>query len=272
MVKRSATIAATMFFMCGVAGASEAPRIDRVISPNVLVIEQGDKAAITEIAGNPVYYCGLKAFKRWAEPLLRQQVYEDDKGDLEVMVDNRSVSLKTLLVENGWLAPTELDDAAQAALTERRGGWNCASAELPFALMHRTVDPKILAGIALNESAYDGRPWPWTLNVAGRGYFFRSREGAYRAVRTLLSEGRCDFDVGIMQINWCYHHQRFSSAWDSLSPATNIHVAEDILTENYGKTHSIAQAIEYYHSANPIPGREYLSRFARHFVQLENGL
>jgi hypothetical protein len=68
---------------------------------------------------------------------------------------------------------------------------------------------------------------------------------AYRAVETLLSHGRCDFDVVIMQINWCSHHQRFSSAWDALSLATNIHVAEDILNENYDKTHSIAEAIAY---------------------------
>jgi hypothetical protein len=261
-----------MSLICGFATADEAPRIAQVISPDVLVIEQGEKAGITEIAGTPVYYCGLDAFKRWAAPLLRQQVYEDDSGNLDVMVDNRPVSMKSLLIENGWLQPAELDDEAQAAITERRGGWNCASTELPFALMHRSVDPRVLAGVALNESSYGGRPWPWTLNVAGRGYFFRSREAAYRAVQMLLAHGRCDFDVGIMQINWCYHHQRFSSAWDALSPATNIHAAEDILNENYGKTHSIAEAIAYYHSANPMPGREYLSRFVQHFAQLENGL
>jgi Transglycosylase SLT domain len=188
------------------------------------------------------------------------------------MVDDRPVSIQSVLVQNGWLRPVELDDTAQAAIAERRGGWACASTETPFALMHNTVDPKVLAGIALNESAYDGHPWPWTLNVAGRGYFFRHREGAYRVVEDLLSHGRCDFDVGIMQINWCYHHQRFRSAWDALSPATNIRVAEDILNENYSKTHSVSEAIAYYHSANPVPGREYFSRFVQHYAQLENGL
>jgi hypothetical protein len=272
VTKRIGALVVLMSLACGLADAGEGPHIVQMISPDVLVLAQGEKAGIKEIAGTPVYYCGLDAFKRWADPLLHQRVYEDDDGNLDVMVDNRPVSLKSLLVDNGWLQPVELDDDAQAAVTERRGGWNCASTELPFALMHRTVDPKVLAGIALNESAYNGRPWPWTLNVAGRGYFFRSRERAYRAVETLLSHGRCDFDVGLMQINWCYHHQRFGSPWDALSPATNIHVAEDILNENYSKTHSIAEAIAYYHSANPVPGREYLSRFVQHFAQLEYGL
>jgi hypothetical protein len=257
---------------CMSVNAGEVPRIARVISPGVMVVAQGTKEDIAEIAGKPVYYCGLDSFRQWAHALLYQPVYEDKNGALDVVVDNRAVALQGLLVETGWLQPDTLDDAAQAAITERRGGWGCASTETPFALMHHTVDPKVLAGIALNESAYDGRPWPWTLNIAGRGYFFRHREGAYHVIEYLLSQGRCDFDVGIMQINWCYHHQRFHSAWDALAPATNIRVAEDILNENYSKTHSITEAIAYYHSANPEPGREYLSRFVQHFAQLENGL
>jgi hypothetical protein len=272
VIKRATALLLLLAFGCVIANAADKPCIARVISPSVIVLTQGDKADITEIEGKPVYYCGLDAFRRWAHPLLYQQVYEDGQGNLDVMVDDRVVSIQSLLVENGWLQPDDLDDAAQAAITERRGGWNCASTETPFDLMHRTVDPKVLAGIALNESDFDGHPWPWTLNVAGRGYFFRHREGAYHVVQYLLSQGRCDFDVGIMQINWCYHHQRFQSAWDALAPATNIRVAEDILNENYSKTHSIAEAIAYYHSANPEPGREYFSRFVQHFAQLENGL
>jgi hypothetical protein len=272
VTKRAAALVLLTALSCVFANAGEEPSIARVISPSVILLKQGAKADIAEMPGKPVYYCGLDAFKQWAHPLLGQLVYEDGKGNLDVMVDGRAVSIQNLLIDGGWIQPTELDDAAQAAITERRGGWNCASTETPFDLMHHTVDPKVLAGIALNESAYDGRPWPWTLNIAGRGYFFRTREGAYHVIQYLLSQERCDFDIGIMQINWCYHHQRFSSAWEALAPATNIRVAEDILNENYSKTHSITEAIAYYHSANPELGREYVSRFVQHFAQLENGL
>ena len=138
--------------------------------------------------------------------------------------------------------------------------------------MHRTVDAKVLAGIALNESGRNGRAWPWTLNIAGQGFFFRTREDAYRVVQSLIAHGRSDFDVGIMQINWGYHAHRFASPWDALAPATSIRVAEDILNENYSKTHSVAKAIAYYHSANPVPGQAYLARFARHLNQIQAGL
>jgi Transglycosylase SLT domain len=272
VTKCSVAVSLLMLFVCRLAVAGEEPRIAEVISPDVLVVKQGSTADIRKVAGKPVYYCGLNTFKRWAAPLVGQRVYSDDNGDLDIMLDDRPVSLKSLLVNNGWLQPTELDDPAQAAIAERRGGWNCASTEMPFALMHRTVDPKVLASIALNESAYDGRPWPWTLNVAGQGYYFRSREGAYSAIEKLLADGRCDFDVGIMQINWCYHGQRFVSAWDALSPQTNIAVAEDILNENYRKTGSASKAIAYYHSADPNPGAAYFERFIVHLEQVNNGL
>lgn len=251
--------------------ASTVPLISQIISPDALVVSNGAQKAITPIDGKPVYFCGLTAFMQWARPLLGQSVYADHDGQLSIMVDGQPTAIEKLLVHAGWLQPAQLDDDAQAAITEHRGGWNCASTETAFSLMHQTVDPRVLAGIAMNESAFGGRPWPWTLNVAGRGYFFKSREGAYRAIEYLLSQDRCEFDVGIMQVNWCYNHQRFASPWAALEPSTNIHVAEEILNENYSKTHSVAEAVAYYHSANPEPGREYLERFIHHLDQLEAG-
>jgi hypothetical protein len=261
--------ALVLAFVCA---SSHAAVIETVISPTSFVVEEGGQRSMLALAGTPVYACGLQPFLTWARPLLGQRVEPGTGGVATVAVDGTTETLQSLLVRNGWIQPAVLDDHAQAALTERRGGWACASAQTPFDVMHATVDAKILAGIALNESAYNGRAWPWTLNVAGRGFFFRTREDAYKAIRFLISDGRCDFDVGLMQVNWCYHRQRFASPWDALSPVTNVHVAETILNENYRKTNSAAKAVAYYHSANPQPGREYLARFIQHLSQLDRGL
>jgi hypothetical protein len=174
------------------------------------------------------------------------------------------------MARDGWLRPEQLDDAAQVALVERRGGWACAPKTEAFAQMSARVDPQILASIATNESAYRGRPWPWTLNVAGRGMYFATREDAHAAINQLLSEKRCNFDVGIMQINWCYHGQRFASSWDALAPATNIRVAEAILTENLQRSGSAMKAVAWYHSADPSRGGPYLARFMNHFKQMDS--
>jgi hypothetical protein len=246
--------------------------ISQVISPNSIVVESGKARAVAEFGGEPVLYCGLQAFKRWAAPLVGQVVRATPIAGLSVTIAMRDVPLEPLLVAAGWIEPTVLDDDAQAAIAEGRGGWACAGPVAPFRLMHTSVDPKILAGIALNESGLGGRAWPWTLNVAGRGFFFKSRKDAYEAIRSLVAAHRCDFDVGIMQVNWCYHANLFTSPWAALEPATNIHVAESILNENYRRTHSVAKAVAFYHSANPVPGNAYLARFARHLKQIDAGI
>jgi hypothetical protein len=264
----------TLLAVCllAIGSTSHATTIDEVISPTRYVVSNAGQRSILNVEGTPVYACGIKPFISWAQRFQGQEVEVVEGGAPTVKVDNAAVSLETILVRNGWVQPTVLSDDAQAAMTERRGGWACASAQAPFDAMHTSVDPKILAGIALNESAYNGRAWPWTLNVAGRGFFFRTRDDAYRAIRFLISGGRSDFDIGLMQVNWGYHSKRFKSAWDALSPATNIHVAEEILNENYQKTHSVVKAVAYYHSANPQPGREYLARFIQHLSQIDRGL
>ncbi|MEX3969891.1 transglycosylase SLT domain-containing protein [Paraburkholderia caribensis] len=249
-----------------------ATTISEVISPTSVVLAHGTARAIATLGGKPVFYCGLQAFQSWAAPLVGQRVRSSPDTGITVSVDARDVPLDQLLVSKGWLQPATLDDDAQAAITEGRGGWACASATTPFELMHISVDPKVLAGIALNESGLNGRAWPWTLNIGGQGFFFKTREDAYRVVQSLIARGRSDFDVGLMQINWGYHSRRFASPWDALAPATSIRVAEDILNENYSKTHSVAKAIAYYHSANPVPGQAYLARFARHLNQIQAGL
>lgn len=246
--------------------------IAQVISPVSVVIQDGATRQVAMLPGKPVFYCGLDAFIEWASPLIGQPVRSSREAGITVAIDGRDVPLDDLFIDRGWLQPAVLDDGAQAAVAERRGGWACARAVVPFELLHTNVDPKILAGIALNESNYRGRAWPWTLNVAGQGFFFKSREEAYKAVEALLAHGRTDFDVGLMQVNWRYHGKRFASAWDALAPASNVAVAEAILTENFARTDSVAKAIAYYHSANPNPGRSYLTRFVRHLSLIEAGL
>lgn len=252
--------------------SAHATTIAAVISPVNYVLAGDGARELASLDGKPVFYCGLDAFTAWATPLVGRVVSSDPQNGMTVAIDSRTVALQRLLVEKGWLLPARLDDEAQAAITEGRGGWACASARTPFDLMRTSVDAKLLAGIALNESGLNGRAWPWTLNVAGRGLFFRSREDAYQAIQTLIGAGRSDFDIGIMQVNWGYHRQRFASPWDALAPATNIRVAEEILNENYRRTHSVAKAIAWYHSANPTPGQQYLQRFMRHLNQIEGGL
>jgi hypothetical protein len=262
--------AAAFLLMLAATGAG-AQTVEAMVSPTTLIVRDGGGARIVSLPGKPVLYCGLDPFLGWSARLLGAAVRLDSVGQPAVVIgEGRLVPLSTLMARDGWLRPEQLNDAAQVALVERRGGWACAPKTEAFAQMSARVDPQILASIAMNESAYRGRPWPWTLNVAGRGMYFATREDAHAAINQLLSEKRCNFDVGIMQINWCYHGQRFASSWDALAPATNIRVAEAILTENLQRSGSAMKAVAWYHSADPSRGGPYLARFMNHFKQMDS--
>jgi len=258
------------FLLCASASfVASGATIDAVISPNAIVVNADGQARVHTLEGKPVLYCGLDTFLAWSARLLGVQIEAGGDQGPTVTLAGKTVPLARLFAREGWLRPPHLDDAAQEALAERRGGWACAPKTEPFAQMGSRVDPKITAGIAMNESSYRGRPWPWTLNVAGRGMFFSSREEAYSAINRLLASDRCDFDVGLMQVNWCYHGKRFASPWEALAPATNIRVAEDILAENLQRSGSPMKAVAWYHSANPERGGPYFSRFMKHVASFQ---
>jgi hypothetical protein len=118
----------------------------------------------------------------------------------------------------------------------------------------------ILEGIAMVESGRGNTPWPWTLNVDGKPYFFIDRESAWNAAQRLISHHYDHFDIGIMQVNWHFHHRRFKSTWDALDPKINQRIAEDILREEWQASGHLPTAIARYHSANPKLGLPYLNK------------
>ncbi len=68
----------------------------------------------------------------------------------------------------------------------------------------RGIPYTVLYAVALTESGKQVRPtdvyrpWPWTLNIGGRGYFFDSRLAAWQALKDLLQAGRRSIDIGLM--------------------------------------------------------------------------
>ncbi len=162
--------------------AVQAATIEAVISPNAIVVRGEGQASVHTLGGKPVLYCGLDAFLGWSARLLGARIWPGTDEGPVVTLAGQAMPIAHLFVREGWLRPAVLNDAGQEALAERRGGWACAPKTEPFAQMGRRVDPKITAGIAMNESSYRGRPWPWTLNVAGRGMYFATREDAYAVV------------------------------------------------------------------------------------------
>lgn len=124
------------------------------------------------------------------------------------------------------------------------------------------VSASLLQKIARTESGYgqDRQPWPWTINVRGKDYYFKDQASALTYIDQLLEAGIESFDVGCFQINWRWHRQKVKSPAELLHPLRNAVIAANYLQELYARHRSVYQAVAHYHSSHPLRGASYVQR------------
>lgn len=143
----------------------------------------------------------------------------------------------------------------------------CESAALSAARL-TGVPVEVLTALALTESgrARSGRlrPWPWTVNMAGDGQWFDSRDSAIAHVRTALGSGKRNVDIGCFQINHRWHANAFDSLDQMFDPQANALYAARFLNRLKAEFGSWEQAAGAYHSRTPELAARYIARFRSH--------
>jgi hypothetical protein len=137
------------------------------------------------------------------------------------------------------------------------------------------VPADIFYAIALTESGKivdrfrTRRPWPWTLNVGGKGYFYASREDAHRALQGFLAQGKRSIDIGLMQVNWRWHQDKLGDPWQALDPDHNLQVGARILASCYREGRDRWDAVGCYHAPNnPSYASRYRKNVAAHWRRI----
>ena len=81
----------------------------------------------------------------------------------------------------------------------------------PAEEQKNAIPAHLLAAIASTESGrwHNGMglalPWPWTINVEGKGYYFDTKAQAIAKVAALQRQGVRSIDVGCMQVSLLHH-------------------------------------------------------------------
>lgn len=171
---------------------------------------------------------------------------------------------------NAMWSDGTVDHSTLKAIVEGRGIWAHARITDLFRWIPSHTPADVLAAIALTESNRNGRPWPWTINYKGRGYFFESKEEAIAAAKSILDSGSAMFDIGIMQINWHWHSGLLGSLSKAFDPVHNIAVADHILQQHLRSTGSLNEAIGRYHSKTPGLKQAYQKRVKNKIQFIEN--
>ncbi|PZQ98048.1 MAG: lytic transglycosylase [Cereibacter sphaeroides] len=126
------------------------------------------------------------------------------------------------------------------------------------------VPLEVLQTIALAESGRADRgrqrPWPWTVNFGGQGFWFATAEEAELAIAERQSLGVTNFDVGCFQLNHRWHGDAFSSIAAMMNPEQNALYAATFLRRLYEETGSWNEASAAYHSRTPEYAEQYRAR------------
>lgn len=105
------------------------------------------------------------------------------------------------------------------------------------------------------------QPWPWTVNLQGKGYWFATKTEALAFATLHHDAGARSFDVGCFQVNFKWHGQAFQSISDMFDPDTNAFYAASFLKDLKQGRGDWSEAAGAYHSKTPELKARYQARF-----------
>ena len=148
-----------------------------------------------------------------------------------------------------------------------RGAGICEAAALSAA-RQTGVPLNVLLAISLTETGRRSegkfKPWPWTVNMEGRGVWFESSREALDFARRNHKRGARSFDVGCFQLNYKWHGKAFRSIEEMFDPERNALYAANYLRDLRNEKGNWIEAAGAYHSRTP----KYANRYKRRFANL----
>ncbi len=144
--------------------------------------------------------------------------------------------------------------AAPAALCAQAASMAGSAAGLP---------KNLLLAIGMVESGWtnpatgERAPWPYSVNVDGKGYHFPDAQAAIDFVRLARGSGARFIDVGCFQIDLRDHPDAFPALAQAFDPQANATYAAGFLNRLHARLGSWGAAIAGYHSETPALGLPY---------------
>lgn len=158
------------------------------------------------------------------------------------------------------MAPLPVHASAEGAMAL------CRNAAIAAADRHG-IPREVMVAITLVETRTKrggvSGPWPWTVNVAGKGAWFDSRAAALIHAQQALAGGQTSFDVGCFQLNYKWHGSHFGSIDEMFEPAPSGDYAARFLKSLHAETGDWIRAAGLYHSRTAKHAKRYRTLVAR---------
>ncbi len=198
---------------------------------------------------------------------MKRQNVSRRMGRLRNAVPNRALACVVALVA-GWTG-----GIAQAS---QPSGAEVCDRVARLAAHEVGVPVNVMLAITRTETGRttDGvlAPWPWTVNMEGKGVWFDTRLEAQAYALDHFKEGARSFDVGCFQLNYRWHGMHFRDIAHMFEPIENARYAAEFLSELYAESGSWDSAAAAYHSRTPEFAEKYKTRFQRIIAGLAKGV
>lgn len=112
------------------------------------------------------------------------------------------------------------------------------------------------------------RPWPWTVNMEGKGVWFDTPNEARDYAYKHFQRGARSFDVGCFQVNYKWHGEAFRSIDEMFDPQINANYAARFLRDLFYEKGSWEEAAGAYHSRT----KKYADRYRKRFQSFRTAL
>ncbi|MEM9619743.1 MAG: transglycosylase SLT domain-containing protein [Pseudomonadota bacterium] len=136
----------------------------------------------------------------------------------------------------------------------------CETAAAEAERRHALPD-KLLQAISIVETGRDFKgknaAWPWTVNIDGRGHYFKSKKEAHAFAKERATLGVGSMDIGCFQINTRWHGKSFSTIDTMFDPETTADYAASFLKSLYSEFGDWDTAVKKYHSRTKTKGERY---------------
>ena len=147
----------------------------------------------------------------------------------------------------------------------------CRNAAVKAADRHG-IPREVLVAITLVETGTnrDGAygAWPWTVNVAGKGFWLESRAAALLHAQRALARGQPSFDVGCFQLNYKWHGQHFASIDHMFEPGPSGAYAARFVKDLHREPGDWIKASGLYHSRTPKYSKKYRKLVAQTIARM----
>lgn len=129
------------------------------------------------------------------------------------------------------------------------------------------IPPSVMLAITLTETGHlrhgELVPWPWAVNIGGKGYWFESRPEAERFVKAAFAKGRRNYDAGCFQINRRWHPEAYPEPTTTFDANSSADYAARFLVSLFETSGDWSRAAGAYHSLTPKFAARYRARFDR---------